>query len=111
MRDSYPQNDSFWALCCSVVSVRSKSYAGLFIRTADRDPMEKAALLECFNEQVCEEVRQHCCKCVGVAMGHKPNCHIYFWVSPFRKGAIVSMGMGKIVVEFLSAAISTSVWR
>ena len=28
-----------------------------------------------------------------------------------KNGAIVSMGMGKIVVEFLSAAISTSVWR
>src|ERR1043165_1155877 len=28
-----------------------------------------------------------------------------------RKGAMVSMGMGKIVVEFLSAEISTRVWR
>ena len=29
----------------------------------------------------------------------------------FRNGARVSMGMGKIVVEFFSAAISTRVWR
>ena len=28
-----------------------------------------------------------------------------------RKGAMVSIGMGKIVVEFLSAEISTRVWR
>jgi hypothetical protein len=39
-------------LGCSLVSLRSKSCAGLFMRTADRDPAEKAALLEWFNEDV-----------------------------------------------------------
>jgi len=96
-------------LGCSVNSLRSKSCAGLFMRMADRDPAEKAVLLECFNEEARERVRQPCFRCVGVAIGHGPNRHNYFWVRPFRKGAIVSMGMGKIVVEFFSAAISTSV--
>ena len=36
----------------SVVSLRSKSCAGLFMRTADHNPTEKAALLERFNEKV-----------------------------------------------------------
>jgi hypothetical protein len=35
----------------SVVSLRSKFCAGLFMRTADRNPMEKAVLLERFNEE------------------------------------------------------------
>jgi len=52
MRDSDLPNDSFWALCYSAVSLRSKFYAGLFMRTADRDLAEKAALLGRFNEQV-----------------------------------------------------------
>jgi len=39
-------------LGCSVISLRSKSCAGLFMRTADRDLAEKAALLEGFNEEV-----------------------------------------------------------
>jgi hypothetical protein len=39
-------------LGCSVISLRSKSCAGLFMRTADRNPEEKATLLECFNEEV-----------------------------------------------------------
>jgi hypothetical protein len=38
-------------LGCPLVSLRSKSCAGLLIRTLDRNPMEKAALLECFNEE------------------------------------------------------------
>ena len=41
------------------------------MRTADRNHEEKAALLECFNEQVSEGVRQLCCRCVGVAIGHQ----------------------------------------
>ena len=36
----------------SLVFLRSKSCAGLFMSTADRNPMEKAALLECFNEKI-----------------------------------------------------------
>ena len=39
-------------LVCSVVSLRSKSCAGLFMRMVDRNPMEKAALLEGFNEEI-----------------------------------------------------------
>lgn len=32
-------------------------------------------------------------------------------VQCLKNGAMVSIGIGKIVVEFFSAAISTSVWR
>jgi len=39
-------------LGCSVISLRSKSYAGLFMRRADHDPAEKTALLEGFNEEI-----------------------------------------------------------
>jgi hypothetical protein len=39
-------------LGCPLVSLHSKSCAGLLMRTPDRNPMEKAALLECFNEEV-----------------------------------------------------------
>jgi len=55
-------------LGCSVISLRSKSCAGLFMRTADRDPEEKTALLEWANEETSEGVRQHCCRCAGVAI-------------------------------------------
>jgi hypothetical protein len=57
----------------ALVSLRSKSCAGLFMRTRIRDPMEKAALLECFNEEFLGRVRQPCCRCVGVAIGHEPT--------------------------------------
>ena len=36
----------------SLVFLRSKSCAGLSMRTEDRNPMEKATLLECFNEKI-----------------------------------------------------------
>jgi hypothetical protein len=39
-------------LGCPLVSLRSKSCARLLIRTPGRNPMEKAALLEWFNEDV-----------------------------------------------------------
>ena len=81
------------------------------MRTADYDLMEKAELLECFNEEFLKDVRQPCCRCVGVAIDNGLVRQAYFWMSPFRNGAIVSTGIGKIVVEFFSAAISTSVWR
>jgi hypothetical protein len=42
----------FVLLGCPLVSLRSKSCAGLLMRTPDRNPMEKAALLEWFNEDV-----------------------------------------------------------
>jgi hypothetical protein len=35
----------------------------------------------------------------------------YFDKRPFVRGAKVSMGIGKIVMEFFSAAIPISVWR
>jgi hypothetical protein len=37
---------------CSLVSLRSKSCAGLLMRAPNRNPMEKAALLEWFNENI-----------------------------------------------------------
>ncbi len=37
---------------CPLVSLRSKSCAGLLMRAPNRNPMEKAALLEWFNENV-----------------------------------------------------------
>ena len=39
-------------LSCSVICLRSKSRAGLFMRRTDCHLMELAELLECFNEEV-----------------------------------------------------------
>jgi hypothetical protein len=40
------------ALCCSDISLRSKSCAGSHIRTAYRDHEEKTALLKYSNEEI-----------------------------------------------------------
>src|SRR5215469_12815198 len=47
---------------------------------------------------------------LGTLMPWADRVH-YFWPSPLRKEVMVSMGMGKIVVEFFSAAISTRVCK
>jgi len=70
---------------------------------------EILGLLKCFNEEPEDGVRQPCRRCVGPAMERMVRSLIYFWVSPFKNGAMVSMGIGKMVVEFFSAATSTSV--
>jgi hypothetical protein len=81
------------------------------MRAGAFDQMEKAGLLERLNEERQVMMRQRCCRCGGLAIGRTARPPHYFWPSHLKKGAMVSMGMGKIVVEFFSAAISTSVCK
>jgi hypothetical protein len=81
------------------------------MRAGDFDQVEKAGLLEGLNEEHHAMMRQRCCRCGGLAIGRTALLPHYFWPSHLKKGAMVSIGMGKIVVEFFSAAISTSVCR
>ncbi len=81
------------------------------MRTIAGNHSEKAGLLERLNEEFARRVRQSCCRCVGEAVGvmaRMPHPR-YFGPSALRNGAMVSIGMGKMVVEFFSAAISTRV--
>lgn len=81
------------------------------MRTGAFDQVEKAGLLERLNEERQVMMRQRCFRCGGLALGRTALLPHYFGPSHLKKGAMVSIGMGKIVVEFFSAAISTSVCR
>ena len=81
------------------------------MRNGPFDQAEKEGLLEKLNEERQYLMRQRCCRCGDLAIGPTVLGAHYFWPNPLRKGLIVSMGIGKIVVEFFSAAISTRVCK
>ena len=56
------------------------------MRMADRNLMEKAALLEWFNEDLREGVRQPCCRCVGMAIEQQAQSPHLLLGRPFQKG-------------------------
>lgn len=73
------------------------------------DQLEKSERLELTNEETKDELSQLCGIYVGLAPIVQAEMPHYFDKSPLINGASVSIGIGKMVVEFFSAAISTSV--
>ncbi len=75
------------------------------MRTGSGDQLEKSDRLECVNEKQNKKLSHEC----GIYVESVAEMPHYFDNSPLIKGASVSIGIGKMVVEFFSAAISTSV--
>lgn len=63
------------------------------------------------NEEIDEGLWRKCGNYVGSSSGRMAYSPHSLAPNPLMKGASVSIGIGKIVVEFFSAAISTSVCR
>lgn len=77
------------------------------MRAGGGDQPEKSNRLECANEKSNKKLSHEC----GIYVESVAEMPHYFDDSPLINGASVSIGIGKIVVEFFSAAISTSVCR
>lgn len=79
------------------------------MRNSACDQLEKSGQLERANEEAEDNLSQLCATYVGSASVVQLKCPTYLDSRPLMNGASVSIGIGKIVVEFFSAAISTSV--
>ncbi len=79
------------------------------MRMADRNPMEKAALLEWLNEDFGEGVRQPCCRCVVVAIKQQAESPHLLLGQLFREMGDPIMGGEKFVMRLFTATRSTSV--
>ncbi len=81
------------------------------MRNASCDQLEKSERLSRANEEKKEDLSHLCGIYVGLASANQAEMPHHFGSSPFMNGARVSTGIGKMVVEFFSPAISTSVCR
>lgn len=88
------------------------------MRRNRQNHVENTELLEMLNEEIEEMLLQMCGNYAGLptvrgrtAPPHSASYCFSWDCIPLRNGAMVSIGIGKMVVEFFSAATSTNVCR